>query len=42
METEGYLETQRNREVQNGQIMPPPNEMVAEEPEDMLIIVISS
>ncbi|XP_024897049.1 zinc finger protein 24-like isoform X3 [Pteropus alecto] len=37
METEGYSETQRNREVQNGQIMPPPNEMVAEELEDMLI-----
>lgn len=37
METEGYSETQRNREVQNGQIMPLPNEMVAEELEDMLI-----
>ena len=37
METEGYLETQRNREVQNDKIRPPSNEMVAEESEVVLI-----
>lgn len=37
METKGYPETQRHREVQNDQIMSPPNEMMAEEPEDVLI-----
>ncbi|XP_047729356.1 SCAN domain-containing protein 1-like [Prionailurus viverrinus] len=37
METEGCLETQRNREVQNDKIRPPSNEMVAEESEVVLI-----
>ncbi|KAF5924670.1 hypothetical protein HPG69_004542 [Diceros bicornis minor] len=37
METEGYPDTQRNREVQNDQIRPQPNEIMAEEPEVVLI-----
>lgn len=37
METEGDPETQRNREVQNDKIMSLPNEMMAKEPEDVLI-----
>ncbi|XP_036126181.1 LOW QUALITY PROTEIN: SCAN domain-containing protein 1-like [Molossus molossus] len=37
METEGDPETQRNREVQNDPIMSPLNEMMAKEPEDVLI-----
>lgn len=36
METEGDPKTQKDREVQNDQIMSPPNEMVAKEPEDVL------
>ncbi|XP_044084311.1 SCAN domain-containing protein 1-like [Neovison vison] len=38
METEGYLEAQRNREVQNGKMRSPSNEMMAEEPEAVLIL----
>lgn len=37
METEGYLETQRSKEVQNDKIGSPSNEMMAEEPEAVLI-----
>lgn len=37
METKGYPETQRNRVAQNDQIMLPPNNMMAEKPEDVLI-----
>ncbi|XP_045404427.1 SCAN domain-containing protein 1-like isoform X2 [Lemur catta] len=37
METEGYPETQRNREVQNDQMRSLLNEMMAEEPEVVLI-----
>ncbi|XP_032719579.1 SCAN domain-containing protein 1-like isoform X2 [Lontra canadensis] len=37
METEGYLEAQRNREVQNDKLRSPSNEMMAEEPEVVLI-----
>ncbi|CAD7676107.1 unnamed protein product [Nyctereutes procyonoides] len=33
METEGYLETQRSKEVQNDKIGSPSNQMIAEEPE---------
>lgn len=36
METEGGPKTQKDREVQNDQIMSPPNEVVAKEPEDVL------
>lgn len=36
METEGDPKAQKDREVQNDQIMSPPNEMVAKEPEDVL------
>ncbi|XP_004779763.1 SCAN domain-containing protein 1-like [Mustela nigripes] len=37
METEGYLEAQRNREVQNGKMRSSSNEMMSEEPEVVLI-----
>ena len=37
METEGYPEMQRDGEVQNDEIRSPPNERMAEEPEDILI-----
>ncbi|XP_022370262.1 SCAN domain-containing protein 1-like [Enhydra lutris kenyoni] len=37
METEGYLEAQRNREAQNDKMRSPSNEMMAEEPEVVLI-----
>ncbi|XP_010955708.1 SCAN domain-containing protein 1-like [Camelus dromedarius] len=37
METEGYPETQRNREIRTDQIRSSPNEMMAEEPEDIRI-----
>ncbi|XP_028367917.1 SCAN domain-containing protein 1-like [Phyllostomus discolor] len=36
METEGDPDTQRNREVQNAEMMSPSDEMVAKEPEDVL------
>lgn len=36
METEEDPKTQKDREVQNDQIMSSPNEMVAKEPEDVL------
>lgn len=37
MELEGHPKTPRDREVQNDQIKSSPNEMVAEEPEVILI-----
>lgn len=37
METEGYPETQGNRDVHNDQIRSSPNEIMAEEPEVVLI-----
>ncbi|XP_023980956.1 SCAN domain-containing protein 1-like [Physeter macrocephalus] len=37
METEGYPEIQRNREIQNDEIRSSPNEGMAEEPEVVLI-----
>ncbi|XP_008692860.1 SCAN domain-containing protein 1-like [Ursus americanus] len=37
MEAEGYLETHTDREVQNDEIRSPSNEMIAEEPEVVLI-----
>ena len=39
METEGYQETQRSKEVQNDKIGSSSNEMMAEEPEVVLISV---
>lgn len=39
METEGDPETQRDREVQNDQVMSPPKEMMAKEPANVLIVV---
>lgn len=38
MELDGYPKTLRNREIQNDQIRSPPNEMVAQEPEVILIM----
>uniref|UniRef100_A0A8C9B370 SCAN box domain-containing protein n=1 Tax=Phocoena sinus TaxID=42100 RepID=A0A8C9B370_PHOSS len=37
METEGYPEIQRNREIQNDEVRSSPNERMAEEPEVVLI-----
>lgn len=38
METKGYPETQRNKVAQTDQITFPPNDMIAEKPEDVLIV----